>query len=145
MNNNGGQEINLIEYLAALWALIFGFLHIAWAFGWYLGLDAAAAQTAFERSWFLAFDLIAAFLCFVAAGLVIIRLRSSFPPSASRFLIWSCAVILTLRGAAGAVNAVRASIIGGSIAPLFSFWDWWFCVGAFLFAASARRFSSHVV
>jgi hypothetical protein len=51
----------LIEYGATLWALIFGLLHVAWALGWYIGLDAEMARKAFEHGWFLAYDLIARF------------------------------------------------------------------------------------
>ena len=43
-----------IEYLAALWAFVFALLHVAWAFGWYIGLDEGMAREAFARGWFLA-------------------------------------------------------------------------------------------
>ena len=60
-----------IEYGAALWALIFAVLHVAWAFGWYIGLDEEPARKAFERGWFLAYDLIAAGLCVLAVAVAL--------------------------------------------------------------------------
>jgi hypothetical protein len=55
--------------------------------------------------------------------------------------IRGCAVILMSRGGAGAVYAGYLAIVEGSYVSLFSFWGWWFCLGAILFAASAWRFS----
>lgn len=143
---NGASRIHTlwIEYGAALWALVFVLLHVAWAFGWYIGLDAGEARKAFERGWFLAYDLIAAGLCLLAVAVALALVRSWGRKMSRRLLVaavWSCAVILLLRGGAGAVNAVYLAIVGGSFTPLFSFWDWWFCLGALFFAASAWRFS----
>src|SRR5918993_4676691 len=53
-------------YAAALWALIFAALHVVWALGWYVGLDQESARQAFQRRWFLVYDLVAAGLCVVA-------------------------------------------------------------------------------
>ncbi len=49
-----------VGYVAALWALIFAALHLAWAMGWYVGLDHESARQAFQRRWFLVYDLVAA-------------------------------------------------------------------------------------
>lgn len=133
-----------IEYGAALWALVFALLHVAWAFGWYIGLDEKAAREAFARNWFLAYDLAAAGLCFLAVAVALAPVQSwgrKLPRALLIADVWACAVILLLRGAAGATGAIRLAIVGGSFAPLFSFWDWWFCLGAGLFAASAWRFT----
>ena len=62
------------------------------------------------------------------------------PRTLLNVIVWSCAAILILRGGAGAIDAFRLAVVGNSLAPLFSFWDWWFFLGAGLFAASAWRF-----
>jgi hypothetical protein len=56
-------------YGAALWALIFSLLHVVWAAGWYVGLQAEEARKAFDQPWFLAYDLIVAGIC--AFGVVV--------------------------------------------------------------------------
>lgn len=132
-----------IEYAAAFWALIFAVLHIAWAMGWYIGADAESMKKAFERRWFLIYDLIAAGLCFLAVALAL-ALVQSWERRVPRFLIiaaaWTCAGILALRGAAGIVKTVYLAAIGNNLSSVLSFWDLWFCLGAGLFAASVWRF-----
>ena len=59
-------------YAAALWSLIFAALHVAWALGWYVGLDQESARQAFQRRWFLVYDLIAAALCVVAFAVALL-------------------------------------------------------------------------
>ena len=141
--NQSREKSFWIEYGAALWALIFAALHIAWAFGWYVGLDAESASKAFERGWFLAYNLIAAGLCAaaVAVALALIQSRGKrFPRSLLNVLAWSVAGILTLRGAAAVVTALYFAAVGRSISSVFSIWDAWFCLGAILFGASVWRF-----
>lgn len=133
-----------IEYGAALWAFAFACLHIAWSFGWYPGLDAESARKAFARSWFFTYNLIAAGLCFLAVAVALAPIQSwgrKIPRAFLKAVARACAVILALRGGAGALGAIYFAIVGNSFAPLFSFWDWWFCLGAGLFAASAWRFT----
>lgn len=131
-----------VEYVAALWAFVFAFLHVAWAFGWYIGLDERMAREAFARQWFFTYNLIAAGLCFVAvaAALAFVqRWGSRLPRLLVGTLVSGCAAILILRGGAAVVRAIYLTMTGG-VTPVLSFWDWWFCLGAGFFAASAWRF-----
>lgn len=132
-----------IEYGAALWALIFAALHVAWAMGWYIGLDAESMKKAFERRWFLIYDLIAAGLCVLAVALALALVQSwgrRLPRSLINVTAWTCAAILALRGVAGVVKTVYLAAVGNSLSSVLSFWDLWFCLGAGLFAASVWRF-----
>ncbi len=141
--NRTGKKSFWIEYSAALWALIFAALHVAWAMGWYIGLDSESMKKAFERRWFLIYDLIAAGLCFLAVALALALVQSwgrRLPRLLLSVTAWTCATILALRGAAGVVKAVYLAAVGNSLSSVLSFWDLWFCLGAGLFAASVWRF-----
>lgn len=132
-----------IEYGAAFWALIFAALHIAWAMGWYVGLDEEMARGAFERRWFLIYDLIAAGLCVLAIAVALAlvqRWGQRLPRLMISVLAWGCAGILALRAGAGVVKAVYLAAVGNSLPSVLSFWDAWFCLGAILFAESVWRF-----
>lgn len=132
-----------IEYGAALWAFAFAALHFVWAMGWYIGVDAESARKAFERRWFLIYDLIAAGLCFLAVALALALVQSwgrRLPSFLINVTAWTCAGVLALRGAAGGVFAVYLAAVGNSLSSVLSFWDLWFCLGAVLFAASIWRF-----
>jgi len=132
-----------IEYGAALWALIFAVLHVVWAMGWYIGLDADAARKAFERGWFLAYDLIAAGLCLLGVGLALALIQSwgrRLPRSLISVLAWGCAGILALRAGASVIHLAFLAAAGNNVWSVLSFWDAWFCLGAILFAVSVWRF-----
>ena len=45
-------------YCAALWALIFTLLHLIWAAGWYVDLQQDQARKAFQKTWFVVYDLV---------------------------------------------------------------------------------------
>ncbi len=131
-----------VEYGAALWAFVFALLHVAWALGWYVGLDVEMAREAFRQSWFLIYDLIAAGLCFLAVAAA--RAPAQFwgrrlPRLLVGTVVSGCAAILILRGGAAVVRAIYLTMTGG-VSLVLPFWDWWFCLGAGLFAASAWRF-----
>lgn len=128
-----------IEYFAALWALIFALLHLAWALGWYIGLDAEAAEKAFQQNWFLAYDLIALALC-VAAMLTALALPRDRTHFLTSVIGWACAIVLSLRGAAGLIKLTYLIVIEKDFIYSISFWDLWFCLGAILFLLSVRRF-----
>lgn len=142
--NQSREKNSWIAYSAALWALIFAALHVAWALGWYVGLDAESAQKAFERGWFLAYDLIAAGLCAAAVAVALTLVQSwgrHLPRSLVNVLAWGVAGILALRGAAAVVQAIYLlASVGSSVSSVFSFWDAWFCLGAGLFGWSAWQF-----
>lgn len=132
-----------IDYGAALWALIFAALHVAWAMGWYTGLDAESARKAFERGWFLAYDLIAAGLCLLAVAVALALFQPwgrRLPRSLISVLAWGCAGILVLRAGAGVIHLAFLAAAGNNVSSVLSFWDLWFCLGAGLFAASVWRF-----
>ncbi len=133
-----------IEYGAALWALIFTALHVVWAMGWYIGLDAESARKAFERGWFLAYDLIAAGLCLFAVAVALALFQPwgrRLPRSLISVPAWGCAGILVLRAGAGVTHlAFLAATADNNVSSALSFWDLWFCLGAGLFAASVWRF-----
>lgn len=141
-NDSIRAETFWIEYGAALWAFIFALLHVAWAAGWYIGLDEETAGTAFARRWFLIYNLIAAGLCFfaVAAALAPVQFWGRrLPRRLVGTIISGAAAILILRGGAAVIKAIYPAINGG-ISSALPFWDWWFCLGAALFAVSAWRF-----
>ena len=124
--------------LASLWAVLFAALHLAWASGWYVGLDPVAAATAFARPWFLAYDFIVALGCFIAASAFSVlaanhrgRLRS-----AAHVISVVAADVVALRAVAG-LGAIAWRGLG--LAGAFAYvWDLWFVLGAVLFAAAIR-------
>ncbi|MDQ3748946.1 MAG: DUF3995 domain-containing protein [Acidobacteriota bacterium] len=130
-------------YGAALWALIFAFLHVVWAAGWYIGLPAEKMREAFQKTWFLVYDLIAAGMCTVAVPLALALTRQwgrQLPVRLLVFVGWSVTGILALRGVAGVIKIAYLAAIGENIAnPLF-LWDFWFCLGAALFGLSTWNF-----
>lgn len=137
-------------YGAALWALTFALLHVVWAAGWYVGLPADEMREAFQKTWFLVYDLIAAGMCAVAVPLALALARQRGWRLNVRFLLFAgltATVILALRGIAGVLKIAYLGIIGEDISnPLF-LWDFWFCLGAALFGLSVwnfRRFSINV-
>ena len=97
-----------------------------------------AAATAFARPWFLAYDIIVALGCVIAASAF--RVLAANPGgrlrSAARVVSLVAAVIVALRAVAG-LGAIgwRGSGLAGTFA---SGWDLWFMLGAVLFAAALR-------
>lgn len=130
-------------YSAALWALIFAALHVAWALGWYVGLDHESARQAFQRRWFLVYDLVAAGLCVVAFA-VALALTQHWRPKPPHLLVgklaWGGTALLALRGAAGVAQDVYLAAFGGNLRAAAVLWDLWFCLGAILFGISAWQF-----
>lgn len=126
--------------LAALWAFIFALLHLVWAFGWYLGLDAEMAEKAFRQKWFLVYDLIAFFLC-VAAMLTALAFRQKHRCFLISFIGRSCALVLVIRAVFGLIKTIYLLLNGKDFAVAVSLWDLWFCGGAILFLVSVRQFN----
>ncbi len=128
---------------AALWALIFGFLHVAWAAGWYIGLEAEQARKAFDQPSFLAYDLGVAGLCMVAVGVALALVRPwghRLPRWLVGGLAWTGTVVLMLRAASAVVQLLYLVVAGSFVARPMHFWDLWFCIGAILFGFSTWRY-----
>jgi Protein of unknown function (DUF3995) len=131
-------------YGAAIWALIFAALHVAWAAGWYVGLEAEKAREAFQKPWFLAYDLVVAGLCAVAVFVALAVVQPWGRRMPRRLVIilgWMAAGLLLLRGGAGVVQFVSRLLGGKPVWHPSALWELWFCVGAVLFTLSAWRFT----
>jgi hypothetical protein len=124
---------------AMLWALAFASVHIAWAFGWYVGLDAVAAKRAFSRPWFLYYDVAVAAGCLVTGGacaLVAVGRRPN-PTRVAKILCVGAAVIVCARAGGGlCAIAWRAATSGR---PDAIWWELWFLLGAVVLTGSVLR------
>lgn len=146
MENAGESKVavgTFAAYGATLWALIFGLLHVFWAAGWYVGLDAEQARAAFERSWFYRYNLAAAGMCAVAVPLALSLRRAEkrgLPAQLSAVFGWSAAAILGLRGMAGVIKFAYLGVTGNDVANPIFLWDFWFCLGGILFGLAAWNF-----
>lgn len=130
-------------YAAALWALIFAVLHVTWAAGWYIGLDAERAREAFQQRWFLIYDLVVAALCALAVLVALALVRpwgTRLPRALVGGLAWCGSAVLILRGGAGAAQTLYVAATGRSILVMDRFWELWFCIGAVLFGVTTWRF-----
>ena len=123
---------------ASLWSLIFAAAHLVWACGWYVGLDPVAAAAAFDRPWFLAYDVVVALGCLIAASAfgVLAANRGGRLRSAAHLVSVVAAVVVAVRAVTGVgALAWRGSALTGALA---SGWDVWFVLGAVLFGAALR-------
>lgn len=130
-------------YGAALWALIFAALHVAWAMGWYVGLDHESARQAFQRRWFLMYDLVVAGLCVLAFAVALALVQQwgqRLPYSLMGILAWGGTALLALRGAAGVAQDLYLAAFRRNLPAASAFWDLWFCLGAMLFGISVWHF-----
>jgi len=130
-----------VAYAAAAWSLIFAALHAVWASGWYVGLPAAQAQKAFERTGFLVYDIVVAGLCglgvFVAAALA----RKGARAGRLVGLMASVgAAVLMLRALGAVVQTLYLVAAGRYVFEPMHLYTLWFGIGAILFAIAARRF-----
>jgi Protein of unknown function (DUF3995) len=141
-------ETKFAGYGAALWALLFAILHIAWAAGFYVGLPAEQAREAFQHTWFLAYDLIAAGMCVVAVFLALALVQQFGSRLSVRlvfFFGWFSTGILAVRGIAGVIKIVYLAAIGDDIANPQFLWDFWFCLGAALFGFGTWNFQRMLI
>jgi hypothetical protein len=123
---------------ASLWSLIFAAVHLLWACGWYVGLDAVAAAAAFDRPWFLAYDVVVAVACLIAAsafGVVAANHRGRFRAAAHAIIVLATVVVAARAVTGIGALAWRGSGLAGALA---SGWDVWFVLGAILFGAALR-------
>jgi len=131
-------------YFAAAWSFVFAVLHVIWACGWYIGLNAEGAAKAFQKPWLLVFDLAVAELCIVAMFLGLALARPRERRRRYRRVVlsmsYAAAAILTLRGVAGLSQAAYILASGRDIIVRLAGWDVWFCLGGMLFTLATARF-----
>ena len=131
-------------YYAAAWSLVFAVLHVIWACGWYVGLNAEGAAKAFQKPWFLAYDLAVAELCFVALFLGLALSKPQERRRRNRRVVvamsYAAAAILALRGVAGLTQSLYLLASGREVAMRSTAWDLWFCLGGMIFCLAVSRF-----
>ena len=130
-------------FTAAGWSLMFALIHVAWAAGWYVGLQPEEARAAFQRPWFYRYNLLAAGLCALVIPVALALTRSFKDRLTIRLLIFlagSVTAILALRGIAGVVKAGYLGVTGQAVLSPMFLWDLWFCLGATLFGTAVWHF-----
>jgi len=130
-------------YGAALWALIFAAFHLVWATGWYIGLEAEPARTAFAKRWFLVYDLVVAGMCAFAVP-VALALTLPWGRRLPRWLVglfaWVGVGLLVLRASGSLIQLLYMVATGTFVPRPRDLWEVWFYLGAVLFGISAWRF-----
>jgi hypothetical protein len=130
-------------YAAALWAGIFAVFHVAWACGWYVGLDDAQAEAALSKPWFVAYDLVVAAACAMAVP-VALALGSPWGRRLPLWLVggpaWAGTVLLLVRSAGGLFQAIYFIATGRLDILAKGIWEPWFYLGATLFTFSTWRY-----
>ena len=142
-NNQSNFKNSWAIYGAAFWAFLFALFHVAWAAGWYIGLDAEQGRAAFQQTWFLTYDLIAAAMCALGTIVVLAILRTrerGLPHTILSLLLWCGTGVLVLRGTAGVIKIVYLAANGHNILEPAALWDIWFCLGAILFCLAIWQF-----
>ena len=118
---------------ATVWAAIFAALHVIWAIGWPVGLDEEKMREAFQRPWFLAYDLAVAAVCVLGAVVALAFVRP-WGRRLSRRLIsalaWSGTSVLVLRGGAGLAQLAYYAATVRKVPARTTFWEFWFALGA---------------
>jgi hypothetical protein len=130
-------------YAAALWALIFAVLHLVWAAGWYIGLNPERAREAFDKTWFMTYDLVVAGMCLLAVP-VALSLVQTWGRRLPRWLIglfaWGATSLLVLRSAGSIIQTVYLVATERFAPEPQQMWELWFVIGALLFLVSTWRF-----
>lgn len=132
-----------VAYGAAAWSFIFAVLHALWAAGWYLGLPAAQAQKAFQRTWFLIYDIVIAGLCGLGVVVAVALARRAAVGLTGRLigvLAWVGTALLVLRGGGAIVQTLYLLAARRYAFEPMHLYTVWFCLGAVLFAVSTLRF-----
>jgi hypothetical protein len=126
---------------ASSWSLVFGAVHLYWAFGGRLGLgDTDAADEAFQRPWFAAFNAL--------AGVVLLALAAAVALGAAggrvtrwdwrrrRAVLWAVGAVLLARGGIGVVQwLLSAPTEAEEVSPALALYDVWFLLGGGLYVA----------
>lgn len=132
-----------VGYGAAIWSVIFATLHAMWAAGWYVGLEEEKAREAFQRAWFLVYDLIVAGMCVVAAAVALALVQPwgrRLPHRLLALLAWTGTGLLVLRVGAAAVQTAFLMAAGRFEMHSQLLWEIWFGLGAVLFVLTLCRF-----
>lgn len=132
---------NVARYGAAIWCLIFGILHALWASGFYILLPAEQAAEAFKREGFFIYNIVVAILCIIAGFIALMQsnvIHAFIPKSVVRFLAYSAATLLSLRGIAGIGHILYQVLLQGKALSFMVLWDVWFCAGGILFFLNTR-------
>jgi len=132
-----------LAYGAAAWSFIFAVLHALWAAGWYVGLPSSSAQKAFQRPWFLIYDIVIAGLCGLGVVVALALARRAAAWRIGRLiggLAWVGTAVLVLRGGGAVVETLYLVAAGRYVFEPMHLYTLWFCLGAVLFAVSTWRF-----
>jgi hypothetical protein len=130
-------------YGAAVWALIFTLLHGIWAVGWYIGLQEAHAQWAFQRTWTKVYNLVIVAMCGLAVVVALALVQPwgrALPRRLLSLLMWCGTGLLVLRGGGGLVKTAYLIVAGKYTFHPMHLYDVWFCLGAVLFGLSLWHF-----
>jgi hypothetical protein len=133
-----------IAYAAALWALVFAGVHIVWAAGWYVGLDAERARLAFGEPWFVVYDLVVVSLCIIAVPVALalhMPWGRRMPQRTLSVLAWSGTGLLVLRAGASLLHTAYLLLSGQFDLRRMGAWEPWFYVGAVLFGVNLWRYT----
>lgn len=129
-----------------VWSVVFVVPHLYWALGGRAGLgtDRATADAAFDRPWFVAYNLLTVVLTVVGAGLCVAWTRPGrAAPRVDRLrqLALVGAVVLLLRGGVGLVLLLVGSALGDEPwpTPVLVAVEPWFVVGGLLYLLVHRR------
>lgn len=120
-----------IGYIACVWALIFGVVHIYWAVGGTVGLQGHSMA-----GLLFVINLVAIPLCFVAAVVALAIAKSwtgLIPPLMWHAAAWGASAVLALRGTVG----ILQSLSQNHVALLLLAYDSWFLLGGILFGLAA--------
>ena len=132
-------------YGAAVWALVFTFLHAVWAGGWYVFLNEERARLMFQVRWKLVYDIVIAVLCALAVIVALALVQPwgrRLPRRPLIGLAWCGTAVLVLRGSAGLTQTAYLMAIGEYSPEPQHLFEAWFCLGAVLFTLSLHRFLS---
>jgi hypothetical protein len=122
--------------------LVFTFLHVAWAAGWYVLLPQGEARWSFSRPWFRVYNLVVAGACLLAV-FVALALAQSWGRHVPRLLLnslaWTGTAVLMLR-AGGSVLQIAYLVATRRYAfqPMHLY-EIWFWLGAILFSITLWR------
>lgn len=127
----------------ALWALIFGAVHVAWATGSRVAIvDTAAADAAFDQAWFQLYNLVVAGGSFIAAGVALVTASRNWS-AGRRWPTWMLGLaggLLLLRGGIGLLQ-LGWLVIGATRRDPLLTWvvDGYMLAGGGLFLLAAMR------